>query len=197
MRIYGMRTGIIVEVSATDREQLAAIVADRNAPQKHVWRAHIVLLTADGWGTAEIMRCTGTSKRQFGAGRSGFMTDGIKGLLRDKTRPSRIPPLAAAVEQSVVARTLADPPGETTHWTAAAMAQGNGISVSSVQRIWRQHGLRPHLVRQFKLSNDRQFASKLRDIVGLYVDPPPTPSCCRSMRRARSRRWIAPSRACP
>ncbi len=71
MRIYGMRTGIIVEVSATDREQLAAIVADRNAPQKHVWRAHIVLLTADGWGTAEIMRCTGTSKRQFGAGGAG------------------------------------------------------------------------------------------------------------------------------
>ena len=100
------------------------------------------------------------------------MTDGVKGLLRDKTRPSRIPPLAGAVEQSVVARTLADPPGETTHWTAAAMAQESGISVSSVQRIWRRHGLRPHRVRQFKLSNDRQFASKLRDIVGLYVDPP-------------------------
>ena len=90
------------------------------------------------------------------------MTDGIKGLLRDKTRPSRILPLTAAVEQCVVARTLADPPGETTHWTAAAMAQENDISASSVQRIWRRHGLRPHLVRQFKLSNDRQFASRLR-----------------------------------
>ena len=172
MRIYGMRTGIIVEVSATDREQLAAIVADRNAPQKHVWRAHIVLLTADGCGTAEIMRCTGTSKTAVWRWQERFMTDGIEGLLRDKTRPSRIPPLTAAVEQCVVARTLADPPGETTHWTAAAMAQENGISASSVQRIWRRHGLRPHRVRQFKLSNDRQFASKLRDIVGLYVDPP-------------------------
>ena len=95
------------------------------------------------------------------------MTDGVKGLLRDKTRPSR-----RAVEQSVVARTLADPPGETSHWTVAAMAQESGVSVSSVQRIWRRHGLRPHRVRQFKLSNDRQFVSKLRDIVGFYVDPP-------------------------
>src|SRR6202162_6013766 len=172
MRIYGMRTGTIVEVSATDREQLAAIVADRNAPQKHVWRAHIVLLTAGGCGTAEIMRCTGTSKTAVWRWQERFMTDGIKGLLRDKTRPSRILPLTAAVEQCVVARTLADPPGETTHWTAAAMAQENDISASSVQRIWRRHGLRPHLVRQFKLSNDRQFASRLRDIVGLYVDPP-------------------------
>ena len=166
-----MRTGIIVEVSASDRERLAAIVADRNVAQKHVWRAHIVLLTADGCGTAEIMRCTGTSKTAVWRWQERFMTEGVEGLLRDKTCPSRIPPLTAAVEQSVVARTLADPPGETTHWTAAAMAQENGISASSVQRIWRRHGLRPHLVRQFKLSNDRQFASKLRDIVGLYVDP--------------------------
>ena len=64
------------------------------------------------------------------------------------------------------------PPGETTHWTAAAMAAAVGISASSVQRIWRAHGLQPHRVRAFKLSNDPQFAAKLRDIVGLYVDPP-------------------------
>jgi transposase len=100
------------------------------------------------------------------------MTEGVEGLLRDKTRPSRIPPLSTVVEQGVVARTLLDPPGETTHWTATAMARESGISISSVHRIWRRHGLRPHRVRQFKLSNDRQFASKLRDIVGLYVDPP-------------------------
>ena len=75
------------------------------------------------------------------------MTEGVEGLVRDKTRASRIPPLATAVEQSVVARTLADPPGETMHWTAAVMAQESGISVSSVQRIWRRHGLRPHRER--------------------------------------------------
>jgi len=100
------------------------------------------------------------------------MTDGVAGLLRDKTRRSRIPPLGTAVEQHVVACTLSDPPGETTHWTAGAMAKATGISVSSVQRIWRKHGLQPHRTRQFKLSNDPQFAAKLHEIVGLYVDPP-------------------------
>src|ERR1700733_1045192 len=83
-----MRAGVIVEVSATDRKRLAPIVADRNAPQKHVWRAHIVLLTADGCGTAEIMRRTGTSKTAVWRWQERFMTDGVKGLLRDKTRPS-------------------------------------------------------------------------------------------------------------
>jgi len=92
--------------------------------------------------------------------------------LRDKTRPSRIPPLGAAVAERVVALTLTGPPAEVTHWTAAMMAKATNISVSSVQRIWRAHGLEPHRVRQFKLSNDPQFVAKLRDVVGLYVDPP-------------------------
>jgi hypothetical protein len=101
-----------------------------------------------------------------------FMQAGVEGLLRDKTRPSRIPPLSPDVVQRVVTLTLADPPGETTHWTAFAMAKASGISVSSVQRIWRSHGLQPHRIRRSKLSNDPQFAAKLRDIVGLHVDPP-------------------------
>jgi transposase len=100
------------------------------------------------------------------------MQEGADGLLRDKTRPPRIAPLGQAVIDRVVALTGTDPPGETTHWTAAAMAEATGISVSSVQRIWRTHGLQPHRVRQFKLSNDPQFVAKLRDIVGLYVNPP-------------------------
>jgi transposase len=167
-----MRTGIKVEVSSTDRRQLDAIVADRNSPQKHVWRARIVLLTADGCGTAAIRRHTGTSKTAVWRWQERFMTDGVAGLLRDKTRPSRIPPLAAEIAARVVSATQTDPPGETTHWTAAAMAEVQGISVSSVQRIWRRHGLQPHRTRLFKLSNDPQFAAKLRDIVGLYMDPP-------------------------
>ena len=100
------------------------------------------------------------------------MQEGVDGLRRDKTRPSRIPPLGAQIAARVVALTQADPPGETTHWTAGMMARTAGISVSSVQRIWRAHGLQPHRVRQFKLSTDPQFVTKLRDIVGLYVDPP-------------------------
>jgi transposase len=167
-----MRAGITVEVSAADRARLEAIVGDRNSPQKHVWRARIVLLTADGAGTGEIMRQAGTGKATVWRWQERFMRAGIEGLLRDKTRPSRIPPLGTEVTAKVVALTQGDPPGETTHWTAEMMAKAVGISPSSVQRVWRAHGLQPHRVRQFKLSRDPEFVPKLRDIVGLYVDPP-------------------------
>ena len=167
-----MRKGITVTVDAADRARLEAAVANRNSPQKHVWRCRIVLLTADGLGTAAIMQGTGKSKSVVWRWQERFMQEGIDGLLRDKTRPPRILPLSQAVIDRVVALTSTDPPSETTHWTAAAMAKATGISVSSVQRIWRAHGLEPHRVRQFKLSNDKAFANKLRKIVGLYVDPP-------------------------
>jgi transposase len=167
-----MRKGITVTVNASDRARLEAVVVNRNSPQKHVWRCRIVALTADGLGTAAIMQRTGRSKSVVWRWQARFMQEGVDGLLRDKTRPPRIPPLSQAVIDRVVALTDTDPPGETTHWTAAAMAEATGISVSSVQRIWRAHGLEPHRVRQFKLSNDRAFADKLRKIVGLYVDPP-------------------------
>ena len=168
-----MRNGITVTVGPKVRAQLEAVVADRNSPQKHVWRARIILLTADGCGTAEIMRGSGTSKTAVWRWQERFMTEGVAGLLRDKTRPPRIAPLGADVEARLVQATLSEvPPGETTHWTAAAMAKAHGMSVSSVQRIWHRHGLQPHRTRHFKLSNDPEFAGKLRDIVGLYVSPP-------------------------
>jgi transposase len=167
-----MRNGISVTVSRSDRRRLQVLVADRNASQKHVWRAEIVLLTAEGLGTNEIMRRTAKSKTCVWRWQERFMEEGFEGLLRDKTRPSRIEPLDADVAKRVVAMTLTDPPGETTHWTGAMMAEAIGISVSSVQRIWRAHGLQPHRVRQFKLSNDPKFVDKLRDVVGLYADPP-------------------------
>jgi transposase len=167
-----MRTGISFNVSPADRRRLQALVRDRNTAQKHVWRAEIVLLSADGLGTVAIMRRTGKSKTCVWRWQERFAEEGCEGLLRDKTRPSRIPPLGAEVAERVVALTLSDPPTEATHWTAAMMAKTAGISVSSVQRIWRAHGLQPHRVRQFKLSNDPQFVAKLRDVVGLYVDPP-------------------------
>jgi transposase len=167
-----MRTGISISVSASDRHRLRSLVRDRNAAQKHAWRAEIVLLTAEGLGTVEIMRRTGKSKTCVWRWQERFAEEGYEGLLRDKTRPSRIPPLGADVAARVVALTLTDPPAEATHWTAAMMAGATGISVSSVQRIWRAHGLQPHRVRQFKLSTDPHFVDKLRDVVGLYVDPP-------------------------
>jgi transposase len=167
-----MRKDVVVEVSRLDRTRLEAIVADRNSPQKHVWRARIVLLTGAGLGTIEIKRRTGKSKTCVWRWQERFIAAGVDGLLRDKTRPSRIPPLGPQVAERVIALTQSDPPGEATHWTGAAMAKAAGISVSSVQRIWRAHGLQPHRVRQFKLSTDPEFAPKLREVVGLYVDPP-------------------------
>jgi len=167
-----MRTGISITVSPSDRRRLQALIRDRNAAQKHVWRARIVLLTAEGLGTNEIMRRAGKSKTCVWRWQERFMEEGFEGLLRDKTRASRIPPLGAEVGERVVALTLNDPPAEATHWTAAMMAKQTAISISSVQRIWRAHGLQPHRVRQFKLSNDPDFVTKLRDVVGLYVDPP-------------------------
>src|SRR5271154_2444558 len=116
-----MREGISIEVSAGDRELLAAVVADRNSAQKHVWRARIILATAEGCGTAEIMRRAGVSKPCVWRWQERFMHEGVAGLLHDKTR---------------------------------------------------KPGLQPHRVRHFKLSQDPAFATKLRDVVGLYLDPP-------------------------
>src|SRR5215813_1247565 len=123
-----VRKGATLEMSAADRARLEAIVVDRNSPQKHVWRAQIVLLTADGLGTNEIMRRTGTSKVTVWRWQERFMRTGLAGLLRDKTRPSRIPPLPASVREHTVALTLGDPPGEPTHWTAEIMAKVVGVS---------------------------------------------------------------------
>jgi transposase len=172
MRVWGMHERAQITLNAPDRSALEAVVTNRNSPQKHVWRAKIILLTADGHGTTEIMRRTGKAKTDIWRWQKRFGEEGVAGLWRDKTRPSRIPPLGPEVAERVVTLTLAGPPSNATHWTGAAMAKAAGISVSSVQRIWRAHGLQPHRVRQFKLSTDPQFVAKLRDIVGLYVNPP-------------------------
>ena len=101
-----------------------------------------------------------------------FAAEGVDGLLRDKTRPSRIAPFGPEVGERIVALTLTESLGEITHWTGRAMAKAAGVSLSYVQRIWRSHELQPHRIRTFKLSNDPAFAAKVRDIFGLYVNPP-------------------------
>jgi transposase len=167
-----MRTGISITVKSSDRKRLKAILKNRNAPQKHAWRAEIVLLTAEGLGTNEIMRRTGKSKTCVWRWQERYMQESVAGLLCDKTRPSRVAPLGREVAERVVSLTSTKPPGERTHWTGTLMAEACGISASAVHRIWRAHGLQPHKIKQFKLSNDPKFVEKLRDVVGLYVDPP-------------------------
>src|SRR5437588_11722812 len=161
-----MRKGIEVRLGPGHRERLEAIVARGSSSQKHVWRARIVLLSAAGIGTMAIQRRTGKGKPTIWRWQARFMAEGVDGRLHEATRPAGKPPLTPAVIERVVAMTLAGPPDEATHWTGRVMAKAAGVSHRSVQRIWAAHGLKPHRVRTFKLSNDRNFAAKGPDVVG-------------------------------
>lgn len=115
-----------------------------------MWRAKIVLLTADGHGTSEIMRRTGKSKSVAWRRQERFMHAGVDGLLKDNSRLPGKKPLPRSVIERTIELTGQPPPGAATHWTAGAMAKAVGISISSVQRIWSAHGLKPHQLRTFK-----------------------------------------------
>ena len=192
-----MRSGISINLSPSDRDRLDQIMKDRNAAQKHAWRAEIVLLTGDGVGTNEIMRRTRTSKTCVWRWQERFMQEGVEGLLRDKTRPSRIRPLAATVIERVVARTLEDPPGETTHWTALMMATEVGISVSSVHSgSGEPMACNPTVFASSSFQMTRSLSRSYAMSLGYTSRRLLTRLCCRSTKRARSRRWIARSPAC-
>src|SRR3979411_386187 len=167
-----MRAGIFVNVPRADRHRLEAIVSDRSAPQKHVWRANIIFAPAEGCGTAEIMRRSGKSKTVGGRRQARGQGEGGAGAKRDKPRKPGKQPLPTGTVQRVVDLALGPPPGEATHWTGRMLAKAAGVSLRSVQRILEAHQLAPHRIRTFKLSNDPKFAEKLKDVVGLYVDPP-------------------------
>ena len=132
---------------------------------------NIILATADGCGTAEIMRRSGKAKPVVWGWQARFMAEGVDGLTRDKTRKPGKPPLptATVAGRRPGARSAA---GRSTHWTGRMLAKAAGVSLRSVQRILEAHQLAPHRIKTFKLSNDPKFAEKLRDVVGLYVDPP-------------------------
>ena len=190
-----MRTGKSITVSLADRRRLENLIDDRNVAQKYVWRAEIVLFTADGAGTNEIMRRTCKSKTCVWRWQERFLEEGFEGLLRDKTRPSRIKPLDGEAAERVVDLTLGDPPGETTHWTGVLMAKASGLSVSSVQRIWRGHGLQPHRVRQ-SFRTTHASLTNCATWSGSMSIRQLTPLFCLSTKRAKSRRLTAPSPAC-
>ena len=161
-----------IRLSPEDRAALEGWVADRNTPQKLVWRARIVLMWAEGAGVTVIVRATGKTKRTAYRWRDRYLERGFDGLRRDASRPGRKQPLTAGQIKRVVRMTLHEKPAAGTHWSVRKMAEAVGLSPSSVQRIWAAHGLKPHLGKTFKLSNDPQFSEKVQDIVGLYLDPP-------------------------
>ena len=166
------RDDICIYVSLANRARLDAIIADRNSSAKTIWRARIVLATADGDGTNEIMRLTGKSKPCVWRWQERYIAAGVDGLLHDKTRPPGRKPLSRKVRLKVLAKTANETPANATHWSRTSMATEMGISPSSVGRIWAEAGLKPHLVRRFKISNDPQFEEKVTDVVGLYMNPP-------------------------
>ena len=153
-----MRAGIEIKVTPGDRHRLEAITRDRNAAQKHVARAKVILATADGCGTMAVMRRSGLSKPGVWRWQERFMHEGVDGLLRDKTRPPGKPRPPDEAVRRVLDLTLSEPPGEATHWTGRMMARASGVSLRSVQRIWAAHGLAPHRIRTFKLSRDPLLA---------------------------------------
>jgi transposase len=159
-------------LSSEDRARLEGWVAGRNTPQKLVWRARIVLMWARGAGVTAIVRATGKTKKTAYRWRDRYLAGGAAGLERDATRPGRKSPLEATTIERVVNMTLNEKPPGGTHWSLRKMAKAVELSHSSVQRIWAAHGLKPHLTRSFKLSNDPKFCEKVQDIVGLYLDPP-------------------------
>ena len=166
------RDEICIYVSPANRERLEAIISDRNSKAKAVWRSAIVLATADGLGTNAIMRCTGKSKPCAWRWQERFVEEGVEGLLRDKTRPPGTQPLSEAVKRKVLAKTATETPADATQWSVRTMGAEIGISHTSVQRIWAEAGLKPHLVRTFKISKDPHFEEKVSDVVGLYMNPP-------------------------
>jgi transposase len=157
-------------LSAADRARLEAIVADRNRAQKHVARARIILGAAERLSVAEVATRAGVGRPAVWRWQRRFAEAGVDGLLREASRKPGKAPLGDAIVRQVVALTCAEPPGAATHWTGRAMAKTAGISLRSV--TWQAHRLQPHRIRTFKRSTDPDFAAKLEDIVGLYVDPP-------------------------
>src|ERR1700689_3363593 len=132
-----MRRGVEVRLGPGDRDRLEAVIGSGNSPQKHVWRARIVLLSADGIGTMAIQRQTGKGKPTIWRWQARFMAEGVEGLLHEATRPAGKPPLTPETIERVVEMTLAEPPGEPPNWTGPAMAKAAGVSHGTVRNFVR------------------------------------------------------------
>jgi len=165
-----IRISIVLDRRA--RRELEQLLGDGNTAQKVAKRARIVLMTADGHGVTAIMGKVEVSKTTVWRWQDYFVEAGVAGLVKGRSKPPGRKPLSAAVKLRVVEKTVKERPVNATHWSVRSMAQEMGISHTSVQRIWAEHGLKPHLVRSFKVSTDPDFVAKVVDIVGLYVDPP-------------------------
>jgi len=161
-------------VGPSDRATLERLVADGKTPQKIVKRAMIVLLSGRGLGTNAVCREVRVSKPTVWRWQAAYMEGGIERLKKDKGKGPRAGKkrISEEVRLAIVRRTAQEKPANATHWSARMLAEEMGVGHTTVQRVWKEHGLKPHLTRTFKLSNDPKFAEKVVDVVGLYLDPP-------------------------
>jgi transposase len=141
-------------------------------PVRVVQRAQIIQMAADGVPSQDIARALQVSRPTVQLWRQRFLAFRLEGLEKDAPRPGRIPRISDGKIRAVVEATLHTQPGNATHWSTRTMAEVQGLSEATIRRIWRQHNLKPHLTKTFKLSHDKRFIEKLYDVVGLYLNPP-------------------------
>lgn len=165
------RPKIAVVLPAEDRDQLSAVARSRSMPHGLVMRARIILMAADGLPNALIARTLGYSQQSVCLWRRRYLDHGVQGL-HDEFKPGRPRTISDERVSSLVRKTLETKPKEGTHWTIRSIARETRISHTTVHRIWQAFGLQPHRYRHFKLSTDSFFVEKVRDIVGLYLNPP-------------------------
>ncbi len=167
-----MRVARPVVLDEMTRKQLQRLACGRSVAVRVALRSRIVLLAAEGLQNLQIAAELKVSVRMVALWRERFLALGVQGLLNDTPRPGRTPSIPASTVEQVIRKTTQTTPLHATHWSTRSMAREAGISEASVRRIWRAHGLKPHRVESFKISNDPHFAEKLEDIVGLYLNPP-------------------------
>jgi transposase len=167
-----MRIAPAITLSSEQRATLEQRARSRSLPARVVERARIVLLAGEGQQDMQIAARMKITPKKVSRWRKRFLTLGMVGLEREAPRPGRTPTITARVVRNVLNLTTRQKPPHATHWSTRTMATAAGISEASVRRIWHRHGLKPHRVESFKISNDPEFAEKLEDIVGLYLNPP-------------------------
>lgn len=167
-----MRMAPPVVLSTEDREHLERLARGRKLSARVVERARIVLLAAEGKQNQEIAKVCRVTRRTVGVWRRRFVEKGIAGILKDAPRAGRRRWISDEVIQEIVRITTQETPPARTHWSTRNLAKKMGLSPSTIGRVWRRHGLKPHLTRSFKLSRDPKFLEKLDDVIGLYLNPP-------------------------
>jgi transposase len=160
-----------LELAAEEREKLVLLARRPKSSQAMAIRARIVLQCAEGVTNDEVAQKLGVTRPTVGKWRDRFCVRRLEGLL-DEPRPGAPRSITDEQVEQVVTRTLESMPANGTHWSTRLMAQKAGLSQTAIVRIWRAFGLQPHRVENFKLSKDPQFVEKVRDIVGLYMNPP-------------------------